>query len=92
MARLARESWRRRQLRVWKRDGHKCLWCGWTNPLQGLSTNYGGNFLTVDHVVPVSQGGSNDLSNLQTLCRRCHDKKDLTSVIETVNTKHLRFA
>jgi 5-methylcytosine-specific restriction endonuclease McrA len=29
----------------------------------------------VDHVVPLSQGGTNETSNLQTLCRRCHARK-----------------
>ena len=29
----------------------------------------------VDHVVPISAGGSNDESNLQTLCHRWHSRK-----------------
>lgn len=29
----------------------------------------------VDHIVPVSQGGSDDLSNLQSLCHACHLSK-----------------
>jgi 5-methylcytosine-specific restriction protein A len=28
-----------------------------------------------EHVVPLSQGGTNETSNLQTLCRRCHARK-----------------
>jgi 5-methylcytosine-specific restriction endonuclease McrA len=31
--------------------------------------------LTVDHIVPLSRGGSSDLSNLQTLCRTCNGIK-----------------
>jgi 5-methylcytosine-specific restriction enzyme A len=31
--------------------------------------------LNVDHIIPIALGGSNDLSNLQTLCRRCNNKK-----------------
>ncbi len=29
----------------------------------------------VDHVIPRSNGGTNDESNLQSLCDHCHDKK-----------------
>lgn len=35
----------------------RCAWCGSTRDL------------TVDHVQPLSQGGSNDSSNLRVLCR-----------------------
>lgn len=33
------------------------------------------DFMDVDHIVPVSKGGSNDLENLQLLCRKCNGKK-----------------
>ena len=28
-----------------------------------------------DHILPVSEGGTDDMSNLQTLCKACHDIK-----------------
>lgn len=28
-----------------------------------------------DHVIPLSRGGSNDLANLQPLCKECSDQK-----------------
>lgn len=48
---------------IFERDGHKCLKCGNKNKLQ------------IDHINPVSKGGENKLSNLQTLCNSCNSKK-----------------
>lgn len=31
--------------------------------------------LTIDHVIPRSRGGTDDLGNLQTLCRTCNSRK-----------------
>lgn len=48
------------------RDGLKCKKCGETNL----------DVLTVDHVIPISLGGSIGLENLQFLCQPCHVEKD----------------
>lgn len=48
---------------VLARDGYRCVRCG--------STQY----LEVDHIFPYSLGGTNELSNLQTLCRKCNAEK-----------------
>lgn len=54
-----------RQLRhqVFQRDGYRCRECGATNKETRLH---------VDHIKPVAKGGTNDLSNLQTLCEACN--------------------
>jgi 5-methylcytosine-specific restriction protein A len=46
-------------------QGWKCYNCK-----QQLSA-----FYEVDHIVPLYKGGSNDLTNLVSLCRECHSKK-----------------
>lgn len=51
---------------VLHRDGYKCLFCGRSAKQVQLE---------VDHIVPFSKGGSNDLSNLQTLCVDCNRGK-----------------
>lgn len=45
---------------------HRCLMCGLPEPEI---------VLTVDHIVPVSLGGTNTIDNLQPLCRPCNSKK-----------------
>ena len=56
---------------VLKRDGERCVKCGAsTKTCPGVT-------LEVDHIVPASKGGSDDLDNLQTLCSSCNQgKKD----------------
>lgn len=49
---------------VLKRDNYTCQICG--------VTAKDGAKLHVDHIIPVSKGGTNEMSNLQTLCDRCN--------------------
>lgn len=75
---IFRAGWRRRMARLranggnytqgeWRalceQYGNVCLACGAAGPL------------TADHVVPVSKGGSNDISNIQCLCKPCNSRK-----------------
>lgn len=48
---------------VFERDDGRCVNCG------------SGERLTIDHVVPVAEGGVDDLDNLQTLCISCNSRK-----------------
>lgn len=49
---------------VFRRDGFKCIVCG-------VTANDGAR-LEVDHIHPVSRGGSDLIENLRTLCRLCN--------------------
>jgi hypothetical protein len=40
--------------------------------LWGVVLTHGAHFAEVDHIVPISEGGGDELANLRTLCRRCH--------------------
>ena len=44
--------------------GHTCVQCG--NPDKRIE---------IDHIIPVSKGGTNDINNLQPLCRSCNARK-----------------
>ena len=54
---------KRRRRIVFERDEHKCVYCG------------SDENLTIDHIHPVSKGGSNNVKNLQILCRDCNNEK-----------------
>ena len=55
--------------KVFVRDNYRCVECGATNKETTLE---------IDHIIPVSKGGTNDISNLQTLCRECNRAKSAT--------------
>lgn len=49
-----------------KQYNDRCLKCGKEGEL------------TVDHIIPVSMGGTSDISNIQPLCRSCNSSKGAT--------------
>lgn len=56
---------------ILERDNFTCCRCGRQNH-PSKPTNL---VLTVDHKIPVAQGGTNRPSNLETICNVCHSKK-----------------
>ena len=45
------------------RDDHKCVYCGTEKEL------------TIDHVIPISQGGKTSFENCVAACKTCNSKK-----------------
>ena len=52
---------------VYERDNFQCQSCG--KKLTETTLN-------LDHIIPLAKGGSNDISNLQTLCQECNQRKN----------------
>lgn len=48
------------------RDANLCMYCG---------GNYHESYLTRDHVLPISKGGTDRWSNVVTACRTCNTRK-----------------
>ena len=59
--------WRRLKAKIHLRDLYTCKHCG----LVTMS-------LELDHIINIAQGGTDDESNLQSLCPPCHLKKTIT--------------
>jgi 5-methylcytosine-specific restriction endonuclease McrA len=60
--RQPREQWNETRRRVWERDGKKCIRCLTPQVLRECH---------IDHIRSGKLAG-NEMSNLRTLCRRCH--------------------
>jgi len=58
---------RQKRLAIYLRDGMACCYCG--------ATVEDGAMLTLDHIEPHHNGGSNHESNLVTACRRCNSSR-----------------
>ncbi len=66
---------------VFKRDSFKCQYCGATPPSV---------ILEVDHIMPVSKGGQDDIDNLVTACFDCNrgkSNKELTTMPQSTREK-----
>lgn len=57
---LYTENWDDIRKKVYKRDGHKCVMCGKKGKLHA------------HHIVPVRVSKNNSLSNLVSVCEKCH--------------------
>jgi hypothetical protein len=62
--------------RIYARDGHKCVWCGAGK----------GAGLSLDHVVPRAEGGSDRFWNLVTACLTCNARRRHTPAHEFART------
>lgn len=89
----------RKHYHVFHDDDYACIDCGrraiaaevWEDTVNGtpfiMFRTIQNRFLTKDHIVPKSKGGSNHKSNLQTMCNYCNSHK---SNLKPVHTFTLR--
>ena len=70
-------AWRKLREVVLARDNYLCQLCHEAGVITNLTVgnrkhNRSAN---VDHIIPLSQGGTDALANLQALCLTCHKRK-----------------
>lgn len=63
---------KKQRYRVKKRDNFMCKQCGSKQDL------------TVDHIIPLSQGGPDRENNMQTLCLLCNQRKGSNIITEHI--------
>jgi len=56
-------------LRIWKIQGKSCIYC--SNKAD-----------TIDHIIPLARGGSNNEGNLAPACRKCNSSKNVYLISE----------
>ena len=68
--------------KIFRRDQYTCVDCGlkghpvkWPCGSVTHPTERKNIYLSIDHIIPRSRGGSNDESNLRTLCTSCNSLK-----------------
>jgi 5-methylcytosine-specific restriction endonuclease McrA len=70
---------------LFARDGYRCQYCG-----RHRGQLRGREFLTRDHIIPMSRGGSNNWSNVVTACSVCNNRKGSHLPAEVgMHTQHL---
>ncbi|AGO48752.1 HNH endonuclease [Cellulophaga phage phi46:3] len=75
---------------VYEKSKYSCVYCGiefkvpenW-NTTEALHN--GEMFLEIDHIKPLSKGGSDELQNKQALCQKCN--KDVIIVVDNGSVK-----
>ena len=69
------------KIRLLLRDGSNCVYC-----VKKITRN---DDLTVDHIVPLVKGGSNEMDNLALSCKHCNEEKGRLLLTEFIRAKEL---
>jgi len=78
--------WRPRRFAIYERDAWTCLVCGESRAMRIA------NGLSLDHVMPRSAGGSNEASNLITVCIPCNSARCDLPVVDYGSAIRQRIA
>lgn len=68
--------------RIYNRQNGLCAYCGQRRNIK---------YMTVDHIIPLSKGGSNKETNLQCTCKMCNYFKGNSLPLEFSERIHMIF-
>ena len=74
---MRRVIWAARYDRSLRDEVGRSLWTELREWIRGLGFRHDvtSSFWDADHIVPLNRGGTNELSNLRTLCHPCHKSR-----------------
>ena len=78
--RITGRRWMRIRELVFRRDKQLCQHCLKAGVIKAANQ--------VDHITPLGCGGTDDLCNLQALCKPCHDLKTIDDRVRIGEYKH----
>ena len=74
-------KWKRWRLELWDRQRGLCVICKELMPRKNDANSASGGDkkrCTIDHIVPLKDGGLDTFTNTQALCAKCNEYKDAT--------------
>lgn len=75
---------KRRRRAKWIESKGICFYCKVKMHFDGADD---GTKMTLDHLIPISKGGDDKLSNLVAACKKCNGKRGDKEIAEFVNIK-----
>jgi len=71
------KAWQRRRAGLFAEQRGKCHWCGcdMVNAVWSDRDRISGTKCTIDHVIDLTEGGTNELSNCVAACASCNKRR-----------------